>query len=382
MNHAALIQQVGILSTVVCLTGAFLCLLLSRGSRARRLLAFTLFMWAMAYLSRMIWRNMPEMMQYGVMALPTLLVGHFYVIVTMLYPIEVSRPGWLSLRSCVLLFLPFLTITTAYFIGTHLCGRPIRLLRSPEDIFNYFNEFNVWFRFVLYLSILSYIAYTLTIIYLDEPRNGRWLREHFSTPERVDTRWLHWFGFGFALITLSFLLVLLNNEPWNSVVHTLLVQVFFILTVWKALTQKNPYPEGYFSGNSPRSEEHPGYYTLEGIAHSQLFHHKVTVDNWLHSEKPYLDPRFEIADIANIVPLGPDQLARLFNLSYGEPFATVVRKLRVGHSLQLLADPALSLEDVARRSGFVDEAAFRQAFVCYEGHTPEEYRVSYREENR
>lgn len=382
MDHATLIRQVGILSTVVCLTGALLCLLFSRGSRARRLLAFTLFMWAMAYFSRLMWRDMPDMMQNGVMALPTLLVGHLYVVVTMLYPIEVSRPGWLSLRTGSLLVLPFVAVTAVYFIGTLLCGRPIRLLRSAEDIFTYFSEFNVWYRFVIYLSILSYIAYTLTIIYLDEPRNRRWLREHFSNSERVDTRWLNWFGFGFAVITISFLLVLLNNEPWNSLLHTLIVQTFFIFVIWKALTQQSPYPEGYFSGNSPQSDDRRAGYSLEGIAHSQLFHHKVTVDNWLHSEKPYLDPMFALDDIANIVPLHPDQLSRFFNLSYGEPFATVVRKLRVGHSLQLLADPALPLHEVARGSGFTDEAAFRQAFIHYEGCTPEEYRISYRKKNR
>lgn len=374
MDRLTLIQITGIVSMAVCFASALGLGLHCRRNRARKLLAFTLFMWGIAYLFRLLSFGESGVTQFGVMTVATLVVGHFYVILTMLYPIEISRPGWLGWRNSLKLLLPFAAVTILYFVGTALSGKPVRMLHSAEEILMYFPEFNVWFRFVLYLSMLAYIAYTLTIIYLDEPRNRQWLYERYAATEKMDARWINLYGIGFSAITLSFLLVLLNGAPWNSLLHTLLVQAFIVVVVWKALRQKNPYPEGYFGSSSPA--KNPAY-PLEEMAHSQLFHHKIVIDNWLHREKPYLDPSFHIADIMRIVPLDTDQLARLFNLSYGEPFGTVVRKLRVEHSLQLLADPRMPVGEVAHKSGFTDATAFRRSFDQYQGMTPEAYRSSY-----
>ena len=375
MDRISLIQWTGIASTAICFSGALLLVSCSRGNRARKILAFTLFAWGLAYLYRLFALGGQGFVQFGVMAVPTLVVGHAYVILTMLYPIELSRPGWLDTGNALRLLLPFAGIVAFYFIGVRISGDPVRTLPSPADILHHFHEFNVWFRFILYLSTLAYIAYALTIVYLDEPRNRKWLHEHYASTARIDTSWLRYYGLGFSLITVSFLLVLLNNAPWNSLLHTILTQVFFALVTWKALLQNNPYPEGYFGGASPGNNPQPG--PLDEIAHSQLFHHKVVVDEWLHREKPFLDPSFRIADIRSVVPLDEDQLARLFTLSYGEPFGTVVRKLRVAHSMRLLADASLPVEGVARASGFADENEFRRAFAHYEGITPEAYRHSY-----
>lgn len=130
-------------------------------SRALRTLAFILAMWGVAYVPACFSPSHPLAEEMYPMSVFTLVGGNLYVILTLLYPLEATRPGWLGVRSVGRLMLPFIAVTALYFIVLGLTGQPVRRLDDQADIWLHIGEFNVWYRFVLYLSVCLYIVYAL-----------------------------------------------------------------------------------------------------------------------------------------------------------------------------------------------------------------------------
>lgn len=82
-----------------------------------------------------------------------------------------------------------------------------------------------------------------------------------------------------------------------------------------------------------------------------------------------------LKDISEAVQRNPTYLSREFasyfaNLTFGE----YIRKRRIEKAIQLLADPTLSLMDIAYLSGFSDQSHFTRIFKKQTGENPSEYR--------
>ena len=64
--------------------------------------------------------------------------------------------------------------------------------------------------------------------------------------------------------------------------------------------------------------------------------------------------------------------------SHGTTLRTLLDETREEHGRQLLADPRLSVEEVAFVLGYADERSFRRAFKRMSGSTPAQFRRSLR----
>lgn len=85
--------------------------------------------------------------------------------------------------------------------------------------------------------------------------------------------------------------------------------------------------------------------------------------------------RISLKEMSEAVQRNPTYLSREFatyfdNLTFGE----YIRKLRVDKAIQLLADPTLSLLDIAYLTGFSDQSHFTRIFKKQTGQSPSEYR--------
>lgn len=365
--------SLSIISMIICFSGAIFLWLKARENRAKHLLSLLMAVCGLLYLTSALSHLGYQRISFGILSPIALLTGNLIIILTLFYPIEVTRPGWLGWKTIFKILTPFFILTATYFVTLWLLNEPIRTLQTPQDILSYYREFNVWFRFLLYFSIIIYCAYMLTIIYIDEPRYQRWLRENYASTRNMDIQWIQYFGIGVASIVIVYLLLLIGNAPLTLLLQTILIPCFFLFIIFKALFRQNPYPEGYFHQHSIKEMENDSI-TIDGQhAHSQIFHYKIALEEWMRATKPYLDPNFKLSDTTKILPLPLPTIARLFNLNYGEPFQTVVCKLRIEYSLTLLHAGAFTIAQIAEKSGFGDEETFVEAFTLYNHMTPKQY---------
>jgi tetratricopeptide (TPR) repeat protein/AraC-like DNA-binding protein len=96
----------------------------------------------------------------------------------------------------------------------------------------------------------------------------------------------------------------------------------------------------------------------------------------LVQEKIYLDENLTLADTAKLLETNTAYLSRLINEHYNINFSALLNKYRVEEAKKLMRSgrhASLSMEGIAKSSGFRSRSTFNQAFKSQTGKTPSEY---------
>jgi len=96
------------------------------------------------------------------------------------------------------------------------------------------------------------------------------------------------------------------------------------------------------------------------------------IDRWLRA---HLSEPLRIADLAAHCGFGMRRFHQLFVEAFGETPHRYLQRLRLDTSLTLLADPRLSLTDIALDIGFGDQSAYTHAFTRRFGLAPGQWRA-------
>ena len=84
-------------------------------------------------------------------------------------------------------------------------------------------------------------------------------------------------------------------------------------------------------------------------------------------------PESEVALMCN---LSPSRFCREFKAAFGVTFGEYLSKYRISQAKRLLANPTITVADVAGAVGFTDPSYFTRVFRRQEGVSPSEYRAS------
>jgi tetratricopeptide (TPR) repeat protein len=98
---------------------------------------------------------------------------------------------------------------------------------------------------------------------------------------------------------------------------------------------------------------------------------------YFENEKPYLNTKLKIDDVANALHISHKALTLALNNNGNLRFITLVNNYRVKEALRLLADPAFrnyKIEAIAKEAGFGSKVSFYTAFSQITGYKPGDYR--------
>ena len=109
-------------------------------------------------------------------------------------------------------------------------------------------------------------------------------------------------------------------------------------------------------------------------AEEQRRHTRVEqVTAFMHA---HLGQRLDHAALARVSGLSPSRLQAVFREVTGYPPLDYLRRLRVEEARRLLADPRLSVKEIAARTGFRDTSHFSKVFRRIDGLSPAHYRAA------
>lgn len=105
---------------------------------------------------------------------------------------------------------------------------------------------------------------------------------------------------------------------------------------------------------------------------SQFDSYKRNIEEWLQSDRPYLNADFSLQEVINRFNLNRTYASRIFNEGFGQSFILVMRHYRIEHAKELLRqNPGISITEVAQQCGYSTVQAFHKAFAyCNDGLTP------------
>ena len=353
--------------TFFCIFGSLLLFIRSRteGGRARIMYAFIMLMCGLIGVFSLIKgfkTGNNVVFEYKHLSTSLLIYGTTYAYIFLLYPVEVLRPGWLNLKRSLLLVLPGVLLV-------FVCSQ-----------FTY-----LWIRSL----VLMYPVIGLILIIRYHRDYEQYCINNYAMLKELNINWLNDYVFGYFVITLSYIYVMLSNEPRTGLMHRMIFLFFFLYGFYHVIFQRNPYPEGYFkdgldddkvvrkeilelipdcAGKDCESEN-------KTLFSEKLPEYKEKLEEWMNIEKPYLRKDFKLTDAMEILPLNRTYLSRLFNDGYGETFYQYVMRHRIAESKHLLLSrPDLSITVVADLSGFSSLSVFSRAFTQEVNCSPMQWR--------
>jgi tetratricopeptide (TPR) repeat protein len=104
------------------------------------------------------------------------------------------------------------------------------------------------------------------------------------------------------------------------------------------------------------------------------------------NKKAFLNPEFKISDAASLLNQNSSYLSGMINSYYGNNYSFVVNNYRILHAQELILSGqylTMSLEGIARESGFRNRGTFHAAFKKHTGITPAIYiKITKNKENK
>jgi len=344
------------INTAVSFIGAWLLFRHADGLRIRKACAYALALWGIADLFFMIqtyFLNQP-VLNVGSEALTVymLLAGNFLGWLLLVYPTETLRPGWMTWKRALWQLLPMVVLCVAdYFVPFDL-----RWLISLYPV-------------VLFILVLTHIrAYRI------------WCENNYSSMEHIDVQWIVRYLIMLAVLGASYVYMMVSDNPCRGLTQNILICFMFVYSIEQILFRRDPWdnlidtekaaPEKSENETNVQTEElKKQLYSTSGQPEKAQI-----LEQWMETEKPYLNPNFKLIDLMQVLPMNRTYLSEFINATYGCPFYQFVTRYRIEEAKRIMREcPELKMADVAARSGFSSQSAFTKIFTKETGHTPREW---------
>lgn len=341
-------------TVTTALVGAGLMFCQHDGMRARKLFGCSLLVWGMIDLVYLIgWAVAPkQVMDMGATQLThyELLLGNLLGWSMLFYPTEMLRPGWLTWKTGIGQLLPlFVLLGLDYFIPLDL---------SP---------------------IIACYPYMLLILLFTHMRAYRiWCEENYSTLDKIDVGWLIRYCGILLLVGVNYVFICYSQSPTRGFTQQWLVVFMMAYCIEQILFRKDPW--GNVASSVEQSEEQSVGETIQpdrvkeaisAPSGSQRTEHLL---QWMRTEKPYLNPDFQLMDLNEVLPMNRTYLSRFLRDEFGCTFYKFVNKYRIDEAKRLMTEqPELKIADVAAQSGFSSQNVFTNIFTREIGMGPREW---------
>ncbi|WP_304241660.1 response regulator [Gracilinema caldarium] len=132
-------------------------------------------------------------------------------------------------------------------------------------------------------------------------------------------------------------------------------------------------PSGAMGGSAVRSVQEAYEEALSELIKKSNYQTFVLLAQG-YIERNYQYPDLSLEETAMELEISPGYLSRLLKQATGYSFVEYVSRVRIQHALQLLADPAVKIYEIAEKVGYRSQHYFSRAFKQVLGISPVEYR--------
>jgi len=357
---------------------ALLAWLKPRRSQSDLLLGLDLFL---MFLILMLFNYREELMEVShYFVLHSISLGYLAVTVFYWYiksmirgPLDFSNPvEWVH----ILPFLAAVVLWATQFtpMAPEAQAEMLRHLETEHTCPPWFYLFN----YGLFLGVFPF--YLIKSFHLLKEHES-YILTKFSYTEDVSLSWMTrflwgmvavWLGFFFFEIVANDLLGVIS-ELWGfQLAFLCMIANIFLLGLY-GIRQGAIFTRAAKTGSG---EESSGKYAYSSLTVMQAEDYRRQLLDYMRTEKPYLEPRVTIGELAQRLEIPANELSRVINEQLGHNFFDFINGYRVEEFKNLLADPGnrhLTLLSLAHDAGFNSKSSFNAIFKKTTGLTPSEY---------
>lgn len=328
-------------NTAICFVGSWLLFMHSDGMRIRRASAYALAIWGIADMFFMIQTYLLDQPVLNLgsedLTVYMLFAGNFLGWLLLIYPTETLRPGWLNWKRALCQLLPLVVLCAVdYFV--------------PYDLRWLISLYPVG----LFIMVLTHIrAYRI------------WCENNYSSMEHIDVQWIVRYLIMLAVLGASYGYMMVSDNPCRAFTQNILIGFMFVYSIEQILFRRDPWDN--LIGTEEVDKE-------QSDTTGEQSEKARKLEQWMETEKPYLDPNFKLIDLMRALPMNRTYLSEFINTTYGCTFYQFVTRYRIEEAKRIMRENSeLKMADVAVRSGFSSQSAFSRTFTRETGQTPREW---------
>lgn len=352
------------------LQGLLLAIILAVSKRHRKLSNNLLAVFLLSY-SFKLWLNTSHS--------PSIGLGNYLVSILILGPSfyfyvkSVVRPQF-KLKVVHLLHLTpaiLYLFTVNYFVGA-------LEIKSYEQVFE--SKQLLAFSSVLQAGVAMLVTGYVIAAVAEVISHKKWVVNHLSDQRLTNLKWLEWLTYFFAIITAFWWmagyadiawLIYMFGEPSDNIAYTFwaLMSIIVLSIGYYGLLR----PEVFIERAEPPS-------TLKAakrVTPMQIAIYKPKLLELMDKERPYLDPKLKLTDLADMLSLNTVLLSAVINEGTGKNFNDFINEYRVNEFKTRVESgdhQNFTLLALAYDSGFNSKSTFNAIFKKVTGVTPNQFK--------
>lgn len=355
--------------------------------------------------SAILFTKRPKHSSNFILGIWILLLAIFLVGLLLPFPvITFFKPGLFPIYLCYgpFLFLYIKSLTTESFIFSRrelLHFLPFLLVvlhRSISDPVNFGvggghdfrNEGQLTNFFYYSIATISIASYTIFAFFQISKHKGNLKNIYSYKSSRYTLAWLR------IIVSLFFLVFTFHFVAWYFNIFFTEIRipfrfqsvgsVFFIIAAsffginQPVIIAQKTIPNPIDESNKSLAEDEKKY-TSSSLSDADISKIKSDIINNLQSEKPFLDPEYNINNLAGQLGLPRHHITQVINTSLNKNFYTLINDFRIEEVISRMKSKEFSnytLLAIALDSGFNSKSAFNRVFKQTTGKTPSEYKAS------
>lgn len=268
-----------------------------------------------------------------------MLFGDIIAWLLLAYPSELLRPGWLTWKNALTRLLP------VFFIG----------------VIDYFVPWDL--RWLLAIVPVVWVC----LLFHHVRMYHRYCEQNFSSLEDTDEQWVVRYLVMIFIMGSSYTYLCFSDTPNRLFTQQWLMffilfysndQVIFRSTAWIERVREED------EDAMEQQEAMPSIYA----------EYRRALEQWMETDKPYLNPDFRLTDLMQVLPMNRTYLSQFINTEYDCTFYQFVTNYRVEEAKRLMSEnPELKVQDIADQCGFSSATVFGRIFARETGQTPTEW---------
>lgn len=274
-------------------------------------------------------------------------------------------------------FLHFVPGITAYLYMSRFF-----FFYSPEEKIlvdkGEINDFTVFSYLLLVLILISGMTYAI-LSYRLTVRYKKKIKDRFSYSEGISLRWLRYCIVSIALIFLSAIVVFGLRDglkvafPFNPeyIFYIILILLIFYIGYF-GIKHENIFISSPVVENDKKATVEK--YKNSGVKKEEAAEIYTQLLHLMQKEKPYLQAKLSLSELAKNLDLSPNQLSQIINQQAGVNFYDFVNKYRIEEFLHIAKkNKNFSLLAMALDAGFNSKSSFNYIFKKQKGLSPSQY---------
>ncbi|MEI7594692.1 MAG: AraC family transcriptional regulator [Bacteroidota bacterium] len=259
-------------------------------------------------------------------------------------------------------------IETVLIITQHRFNDSIEFKNSISSILLVFTAFSLFVAFIIINIYYIYLSFNL----LNKHRTS--LGDYFTFEKGVGLKWIKTLLIGYIVYVITLFTAEIGFDDFPEWLYNIFIIIYLGFVGFKGIQQTEVFPIAKNLISEENIDTLLTENTLDEKRNAELF---IRILALIENDKLYLNPDLTIVDLSFLLKINTKSISQCIKQEYKNNFSSFINSYRIDYAKNLLISKSqenITIEGIAKMSGFKSKSVFNPFFKTQTGLTPKEFK--------